>query len=162
MRDDLVIVTLDDSNRGDWLTKTMNDPRLCCAQNDIQKRLDKQATFRSCGKEEQLDDVLIDKNSRRYCTAAEANHINHMGGDHRTVVAHVRLPCSTKSDSPDGKERKGGLRRRTRCTQRADTVESQESAEKNSPLEERYAQRETRLMKRQAAAASAKRGNEGR
>ena len=134
----------------------MDDPRLCCAQYDIKKRLDKQATFRSGGKDEQLDYIRIDTSSRRYCTAAEANHIIHMGGDHRTVVAHVRLPCSTKSDSPDGKERKGGLRRSTRCTQRADTVESQESAEKISPLEERYAQRDTRLMQRQAAAASAK------
>ena len=40
---------------------------------------EQQVTFRyASGKDKQLDDVLTDKRSRRYCTDAEANVMIHL------------------------------------------------------------------------------------
>ena len=73
-------------------------------QNDVtlntttfKKGHEKQVTFRSAsGKDKQLDLVLIDKRSRRYCTGAVANDMIHLVSDHRLVTAHFRFPCVNK------------------------------------------------------------------
>ena len=97
---------LNESNkRGDWMMQWFMI-RKFVALNTMHKKLpDKQATFRSSnGKDKQLDYVLVDRKSMRYCRDAEANDRVHMGSDHRCVVTRFTFPGLKKSDSRQSKE----------------------------------------------------------
>ena len=86
------------TNVASWMKQWLMIQELCVGQYNISKILEKQSTFRpASGKDKQLDCVLIDKRSRRYCTDAEANDMTHLGSDYRSVTAHFRFPCVEKT-----------------------------------------------------------------
>ena len=82
------------NKRGIWMKQWLMIQNYVALNTTFMKGSDMQAAFRSAsGKDKQLDCVLIDKRSRRYCTDAEANDMIHLRSDHRSVIAPFRFPC---------------------------------------------------------------------
>ena len=130
--------TLNESNkRGDWLKHWLMIQNYAALSTMFRKGPDKQATFRStCGRDKQLDDVWVGRRRMRHCTDAEANDTIDMGSDHQSVVTHLRLPCTKKSDSQTEKKSGTPIPKSTRFVKQ--TSNTQESAESISLLEEKF------------------------
>ena len=85
------------NKRGIWMKQWLMIQNYVALNTTFKKVPEKQATFRSpCGKDKQLDGVLMDKRSRKKRTDAVANDMIHLGSDHRSVTAHFRFPYGKK------------------------------------------------------------------
>ena len=121
----------------------VDDSELCGAQYNIQQTPEKQYTFRSTSaKEKQLNFLLIDKRSRRYCTAAKAHDMTDLGNDHRMVTAHFRFPCVKKKGGLDNKDRNPNLCKQTRYSRQSASMEPREhpGASENTRKSSKYVQ----------------------
>ena len=123
--------------RGIWMKQWSMIQNFVALNTTFKKVPEKQAKFRSAsGKDKQLDYVLIDKRSRRYCTDAEAIDMIQLGSDHRSVTAHFRFPCGKQKGGLNNEDRGKHRNKNTRCKRQATSMETSEDHESTERIHE--------------------------
>ena len=125
------------NKRGIWMKQGLMIQNYVVPKTTFKNVSEEQTAFRSAsGKDKQLDDVLSDKRSRRYCTDAEANDMIHLGSDHRSVTAHFQFPCGKKKGALNNEGRNQRFRESTRCKRQATSIETSQDHDSTERIHE--------------------------
>ena len=94
--------TLNKANsRGEWMTRWLLEKNLVALNTMYKKIPYKQVTYHAPkGGKKRLDYILTDRKHYGWSKDAEANDtIQHMGSDHRCVMAKFEIPKKTEKDN---------------------------------------------------------------